>query len=116
MQRETHKINASGKAMGRLAVEIAMLLRGKNKTDFAPYKDEGAFVEVENIKEMKITGNKLKDKMYRRHSQRPGGLKEETMQQIIAKHGIADVLRRAVYGMIPKNKLRERMIKRLKIN
>jgi len=115
MKRETYKITAKGKALGRLAVEIALLLRGKNKVDFAPYKDEGGFVEVEDIDKMKITGKKMTDKMYRRHSQRPGSLKEETMEQLIAKKGKGEILRRAVYGMMPKNKLRDQAIKRLQV-
>ena len=115
VKRQTHTINGEGKPLGRLAVEIALLLRGKQKPDFAPYKDEGDFVLVENIDKIKITGKKLTDKTYRHHSGFPGGLKEQTMEELIQKKGMAEVLRRAVFGMLPKNKLRRQMIKRLKI-
>ena len=114
MPRETYTINAENKVLGRLAVEIVELLRGKNKPDFAPYKDEGGVVMIENINQLKVTGRKLKNKIYYHHSGYPGGLKEQTMQEIIDKKGMSEVLKRAVYGMLPKNKLRDKMIKRLK--
>lgn len=114
MKRKTHKIDASDKVFGRLAVEIAGLLRGKNKPDFAPYKDEGDFVEVKNIGRIKITGKKMKKKIYYHHTGYPGGLKEVPMEKIFEKNP-AEILRRAVYGMLPKNKLRSKQIKRLKI-
>lgn len=114
-KRETYIIDASGKAMGRLAVEIALVLRGKNKTDFAPYKDEGGFVIIENINKMKITGNKMKTKIYYSHTGWPGGFKETPMEKLVEKKGIGEVLKRAVYGMLPTNKLRSRQMKRLKI-
>ena len=114
-KRETKIIDASGKSLGRLATKIAVLLRGKDQADFAPHKDEGVFVEVKNINEMKITGNKLKGKVYYHHTGRPGGFRETTMEELIAKKGKAEVLRRAVYGMLPKNKLRAQQIKQLLI-
>ena len=106
-------LDATNQSLGRLAVEVSIILRGKHKPDFVPYKDGEDFVEVHNIQDIKITGKKMKDKMYRRHSTRPGSLKEETMEQIIKKHGKGEILRRAVYGMLPKNKLRDKAIKRL---
>ena len=112
-KKETKIIDASGKSLGRIASQIALLLRGKDQADFAPHKDKGVFVEVKNIDKMKITGNKLKGKIYAHHTGRPGGFREITMEELIVKKGKAEVLRRAVYGMLPKNKLRAKMIKRL---
>jgi len=114
MKRETKTIDAKDRVLGRLAVEIALLLRGKGKPDFAPNKDIGDIVVVENVNEMKVTGKKLKDKLYKSHTGWPGGFKQKTMQQIVEKKGFQEVLRRAVYGMLPKNKLRQEQIKRLK--
>ncbi len=113
MERKTHKIDAAGKSPGRLASEIAILLRGKNKPDFEPYKDEGDEVVVENVEEMQITGKKLEQKKYYRHSGYPGGLKEEPLSKVMDEKP-EEVLRRAVNGMLPKNKLRKKQIKRLK--
>lgn len=114
MKRNTQTIDATGKPLGRLAVEIARLLRGKHKPDFMPHKDEGDFVVVKNIKKMKITGKKLKQKIYYHHSGYPGGLKETPMEKLF-KENPGEVLKKAVWGMLPKNKLRPKMIKRLKI-
>lgn len=114
MQRETHKIDATGKALGRMATEIATLLRGKHKPDFAPYKDEGDFVIVKNLEKVKITGKKREKKLYRHHSGYPGGLKETPMGELFEKDP-AKVLRKTVMGMLPKNKLRNKQIKRLKV-
>ena len=114
MQRETHIIDATGKVLGRLACEIAILLRGKHKPDFAPYKDVGDFVVVKNVGNLKITGKKMEQKKYFRHSGYLGGAKFIPLKKLFkAKPG--QVLKKAVYGMLPKNKLRAKMIKRLKI-
>ena len=115
MQRYTRTIDASGRPLGRLAVEIAAFLRGKHKPSFAPHKDEGDFVVVENIDKVKITGRKLKNKIYYHHTGFPGGFRKQTMEEIVAKKGFGEILRKAVYGMLPKNKLRAKQIKRLKI-
>lgn len=114
MKRGTKTINAKDKVLGRLAVEVALILRGKEKPDFAPNKDIGDIVVVENVDEMKLTGKKFKGKLYRSHTGWPGGFKEKTMQEIVEKKGFKEILRRAVYGMLPKNKLRQEQIKRLK--
>jgi large subunit ribosomal protein L13 len=114
INRKIHTIDATGKSPGRLAVEIARILRGKHKVDFSPHKDEGDVVVVENVEKMKITGKKLDTKIYYRHTGYPGGLKETPMRKIFEKDP-GEVLKRAVWGMLPKNKLRARMIKRLKI-
>jgi len=113
-KRITRTIDASDKPLGRLAQEVAKILRGKDKPDFMPHKDTGAFVVVENINKIKITGKKLKQKIYYHHSGYPGGLKKIPMEKVFKKDP-GEVLRRAVWGMLPKNKLRAKMIKRLKI-
>ncbi|MDD5146380.1 MAG: 50S ribosomal protein L13 [Candidatus Pacebacteria bacterium] len=115
MQRETYTIDAASKPLGRLATEIAVLLRGKYKTDFAPHKDEGAFVVINNASKIKITGRKLKQKTYYHHTGYPKGFRQINLADLQDKKP-KEPLRRAVMGMLPKNKLREQMIKRLTIN
>lgn len=114
MENKTHTIDASGKALGRLATEIVTILRGKHKPDFVPYKDTGDFVLVKNIKNIKFTGEKLEQKKYYRHTGYLGGLKEIKLKELFEKNP-AEVLKRAVFGMLPRNKLRRLMIKKLKI-
>lgn len=113
MKRETHTIDASGKVLGRLATEVAVLLRGKQKPDFVPYKDMGDFIIVKNVEKIKFTGKKMKQKKYYHHSGYLGGLKETPLETLF-KENPAQVLKKAVYGMLPKNKLRPEQIKRLK--
>lgn len=113
MKRETHTIDATGKVLGRLASEIAILLQGKNKPNFDPSKDLGDFVIVKNVEKLKITGKKIKQKKYFRHSEYLGHYKEIPLEKIF-KERPNEVLKRAVYGMLPKNRLRKKMIKRLK--
>lgn len=113
VKRKTYTIDASDKPLGRLAVEIANILRGKHKVDFVPYKDMGDFVIVKNIAAFKATGKKMDNKIYYRHSGYPGGLKKERMRAVFEKNP-EELLRRAVMGMLPKNKLRAAQIKRLK--
>ena len=115
MERKTHTIDAANKVLGRLATEIAILLRGKNKIDFAPNKDIGDFVIVKNIKKIKITGKKFEKKIYYHHTGYLGGLKETPFKKLFKKDP-GEVLKKAVFGMLPKNKLRAKQIKRLKIN
>jgi len=113
MTTKTHIIDASDKSLGRLATKIANLLRGKHKPDFVPYKDVGDFVVVKNIKKIKFTGKKLEKKKYYHHSGYLGGLKEIPLKKIFQKNPQA-VLKKAVWGMLPKNKLRAQIIKKLK--
>ncbi|MBI2626021.1 MAG: 50S ribosomal protein L13 [Candidatus Nealsonbacteria bacterium] len=113
MQRKTHTIDAAGRILGRLAVEISLLLRGKNKPDFAPYKDGGDFVTVKNVEKMLISGKKMEQKKYYRYSGYSSGLKETSLK-VMFKKKPGEVLRTAVSGMMPKNKLRAMQIKRLK--
>jgi len=114
MIRAIHKIDATNKAMGRLASEIAVLLRGKHKVEFQPYLDLGDVVEVSNVEKMKITGNKLEQERVRTHSGYPGNLKEIVLKQAI-KVNPGKVLTKCVYRMLPDNRLRAKMLKRLKI-
>lgn len=113
MKRKTHTIDAAGKVLGRLASEIVILLRGKYKPDFRPNLDMGDFVIVKNVSKLKITGKKMEQKKYFYHSGFLGGLKEVPLKKIF-KTNPAEVLRKAVFGMLPKNKLRAEQIKRLK--
>ncbi|HEK85403.1 MAG TPA: 50S ribosomal protein L13 [Candidatus Aminicenantes bacterium] len=114
IQQKWWLINADGQILGRLATEIAILLRGKNKPQFAPSVDTGDFVVVINAEKIKTTGNKIEDKIYYSHSLYPGGLKEKKLKEMLAAKP-EEVIRRAVWGMIPKNKLGRAVIKKLKI-
>lgn len=112
--RQKHEIDATGKAPGRIATEVAVLLRGKNKPDFSPHIDNGDYVTVMNAGNVVFTGKKLVQKDYFHHTMYPGGLVRTPMKRVFEKDP-ADVIRRAVYGMLPKNKLRDEMMKRLTI-
>lgn len=114
VERTTHAIDATGKAPGRLAADISTLLQGKDRTDYVANVDMGGTVIVENTDAMKITGNKLTDKLYQRHSGHPGGLKEERLKDVFMRDS-GEVLRRAVLRMLPKNRLRTERMKRLMI-
>jgi len=114
IQRKTHTIDAAGKVLGRLAVEIAILLRGKHKPDFVPYKDMGDFIKVKNVDKIRLTGKKTEKKIYYHHTGYLGSLKEVPFKKLFKKDP-SQVLKKAVLGMLPKNKLRAEQIKRLKI-
>jgi len=114
MKRKTHTIDATDVSLGRLAVKISILLRGKDKPEFMPNQDGGDFVQVKNIKKVRITGNKLKQKIYYHHTGYIGSLKEIPMGVVFAKNP-GEVLKKTVLGMLPKNKLRAKQIKRLKV-
>ena len=113
-QRKIISVDAENKSLGRLAVEVAISLRGKNKPDFVPYKDVGDTVVVKNIDKMKFTGNKLENKNYFHFTGYLGNMKQATLKEFLIKRGPKEVLRKAVMGMLCKNKLRARQIKRLK--
>ena len=114
MQRNTHTIDAKNRVLGRLATEIAILLRGKHKLDFAPNKDIGDFVIIKNADKIRFTGKKFEQKKYYHHTGYLGGLKEISLKKLFEKNP-TQVLKKAVFGMLPKNKLRAKQIKRLKI-
>ena len=111
--RKTHQIDATDRPLGRLATEVVIILRGKNKPTFRPNFDHGDFVEVINCDKIKFTGKKLEQKDYIWHSNYPGGLKRRKVADVF-KTDPGEVLKRAVLGMLPKNRLRPEMIKRLK--
>lgn len=115
IDRKVHKIDATGKIAGRLASRIAILLMGKHKATFDRSLDCGDFVEVSNVKGIKFSGNKATTKVYHRHTQYPGGLHTTKVKDLL-KNDPAEVLRKTVYNMLPKNRLRPKMLKRLNIS
>ena len=114
IERKTHQIDATDKVLGRLATQIAILLRGKDVATFRPNVDAGANVEVINASKIRFSGKKLEQKEYIWHTNYPGGLKRKKVKDVFAKDP-GQVLKTAVMGMLPKNKLRSQMIKRLKV-
>jgi len=114
IQREWFVIDAKDQTLGRLATQIAHILRGKHKPIFSPHMDVGDFVIVINCEKIRVTGNKLDDKRYYRHSGYPGGLRSVTLRQQLDRFPDR-VIHTAVRGMLPKNKLGRQMIKKLKI-
>jgi large subunit ribosomal protein L13 len=114
MVKQWYLIDAKGKVLGRLASKIANILRGKNKVIFSPHLDTGDFVVVVNAEQVRLTGDKLKGKVYYHHSGYPGGLKTITAEKLLAKRP-EEVLRRAVKGMLPKNRLGRKVFKKLKV-
>jgi len=115
MQREIYKVDAAEQTLGRLASDIAKHLIGKHKPSFQSHIDVGDIVEVTNIKDVKITGKKLEQKKYFRHSGFPGGIKTKVMGEIFEEKP-SEVLKMAVSRMLPKNKHRVERLKRLKIS
>ena len=113
MEKKTYTMDATGKKLGRLASEIAVLLMGKNRTDFAKNRIPDIKVEVNSASALSINSAKAKAKTYTRYSLYPGGLKKETMEHLKNRLGAKEVLRKAVSGMLPKNKLRSQMMKNL---
>ena len=110
--RTWHEVNLENKILGRAATGIAQLLMGKAKPDYAANSDCGDNVVVVNVDKIKVSGRKLVQKVYTTYSGYPGGLKREKLGKLLERRP-EDVVRRAVWGMLPKNKLRDRMIKRL---
>ena len=107
-------IDCSGKKLGRLSVQIANILRGKNKPEYTPNSDVGDFVVLINAERVEISGNKSKDKIYYKHTGYPGNLKEINFQDLLNKDP-EKVLRNAVKGMLPKNRLNRKIINKLKV-
>lgn len=114
IQREKHTIDASDKILGRLATEVVTLLMGKNKPSFVPYLDTGDFVVVTNASKVKVSGKKMSQKVYIRHSGYPRGLKVETFDKLILRKP-EYIIEHAVKGMLPHSKLGRKMIKKLKV-
>jgi len=107
-------INAEGKVLGRLATEVAVLLRGKKNPKYVDFMDSGDFVIVINAEKIRVTGKKIEQKKYYSHSGYPGGLKEKSLKELLEKKP-EEVIRKAVWGMIPKNKLGRAVHQKLKV-
>ncbi|MGE4535440.1 MAG: 50S ribosomal protein L13 [Desulfovibrio sp.] len=114
INRNWFVVDASDKILGRLASAVAVRLRGKHKAEFAPHMDTGDFIVVVNAAKVKTTGRKLDKKMYYRHSGWIGGLKETSLRDMLDKKP-EEVIRKAVRGMLPKNRLGRAMLKKLKV-
>ncbi|HYG60697.1 MAG TPA: 50S ribosomal protein L13 [Symbiobacteriaceae bacterium] len=114
VERKWYVVDAEGKTLGRLASQIAAILRGKHKPTFTPHCDTGDYVIIVNAEKIQFTGSKLTDKLYRRHTGYPGGLKETTAQNLLAKHPIRP-LEIAIRGMLPHNRLGRAMFRKLKV-
>ncbi|ERN42242.1 ribosomal protein L13 [Rubidibacter lacunae KORDI 51-2] len=114
IERNWYVVDAADRRLGRLAAQIANILRGKNKPYFTPHMDTGDFVIVVNAEKAIVTGNKASQKLYRRHSGRPGGMKTETFMQLQAR--IPErIIEKAVKGMLPKNSLGRQLFTKLKV-
>jgi len=113
-QRQWHIVDADGKVLGRLASEVAKVLRGKHKPAFAPHVDAGDFVIVVNAQGVRLTGKKREDKIYYRHSEYPGGMRTSTAEKLLADKP-ETLIRLAVKGMLPKSRLGRRLSTKLKV-
>ena len=112
VERKWYVVDADGMTLGRLASEVAKVLRGKNKAIFTPHLDTGDYVIIVNAEKVKVTGKKMEQKIYYRHSDYVGGMKETTLKEMLAKHP-ERVLEFAVKGMLPKGPLGRQMYKKL---
>ena len=112
IERHWRVVDADGATLGRLATQVAATLRGKTKATFTPHLDTGDPVVVINAAKIKVTGKKLADKKYIRHSGYPGGFRAETLERLLARRP-EEVVRRAVRGMLPRNRLGEKMSRKL---
>jgi large subunit ribosomal protein L13 len=113
-EREWLLVDASGKTLGRLATQLADILRGKRKPEYTPHIDTGDFVVVVNAEKVHVTGNKLQAKLYRRHSGYPGGLRERTLEEMLERRP-QEVIRLAVKGMLPRNRLARQQLRKLRV-
>jgi large subunit ribosomal protein L13 len=114
VERKWHVIDAEGQTLGRLATEIARLLRGKNKPQYTPHVDTGDFVVVVNAEKVVVTGKKAEQKIYYRHTGYPGGLRE-TSYEVLLERKPTEILRKAVRGMMPRTRLGRQQFRKLKI-
>ena len=114
VKRKWYIVDAKGKTVGKIATKLADILRGKNKPTFSPHLDSGDFVIIINSKEIRLTGDKMNQKTYHHHTRFPGGLRTATAGELIEKKP-NEVIRHAVAGMIPHNKLKKYILKKLKI-
>jgi large subunit ribosomal protein L13 len=107
-------VDANGQTLGRLATQIAVALRGKNKPEYTPHVDTGDFVVVVNAEKISVTGSKRTEKKYYRHSGYPGGIKERTLTEMLERRP-EEVIRKAVKGMLPRNRLSRKQLTKLKV-
>jgi large subunit ribosomal protein L13 len=114
VERKWYVVDAEGETLGRLATELAVILRGKHKPQYTPHVDTGDFVVVVNADKVVVTGRKAEQKVYRRHTGYPGGLKT-TSYETMMRRKPAEVLRKAVFGMMPKSRLARQQVKKLKV-
>ncbi len=114
VERNWYVVDAAGKTLGRLASEIAKILRGKHKPEFTPHVDTGDYVIVVNAEKVELTGNKWEDKLHYKHSNYPGGLKKTPYEELRKKKP-EFIIQKAVRGMIPHNKLGRQVVKKLKV-
>lgn len=114
VKRNWHVIDAEGKVLGRLSTQIATLLIGKHKPDYTPHVDSGDYVVVLNATKVVVTGRKQTDKIYARHSQYPGGFRQESFDKLQGRRPEA-IIEKAVKGMLPKNRLQDPRLRRLKV-
>lgn len=114
LEKKWWLINADGKVLGRLASEVAVLLRGKKKPSFTPFLDTGDFVIIINAEKVRVTGRKIEQKVYYHHSGYPGGLTVKTLKELMDKKP-EEVVKKAVWGMIPKGKLGSAVYRKLKV-
>ena len=112
--RNWYLVDADGQTLGRLATQIADTLRGKNKAQYTPHVDTGDFVVVVNAEKIAVTGNKRSDKLYWRHSGYPGGIRSRTLQEMLDRRP-EEVIRTAVRGMLPRNRLARQQLTKLKV-
>ncbi|HPZ40406.1 MAG TPA: 50S ribosomal protein L13, partial [Candidatus Atribacteria bacterium] len=114
IEKKWYVVDAEGQVLGRLASQVAQILMGKHKSIYTPFMDVGDFVIVVNAEKVKVTGKKKDQKLYRWHTGYPGGFKSETLGSLLNRRP-EEVIRRAVWGMIPHNRLGRKMIRKLKI-
>ena len=114
VDRRWHVVDAEGQTLGRLATRIADTLRGKDKPTYTPHVDTGAFVVVVNAEKIQVTGQKLDKKIYYRHSGYPGGLRSRTLEEMLERRP-EEVIRLAVKGMLPRNRLARQQLRKLKV-
>lgn len=112
--RKWYVVDAEGQTLGRLATQLADLLRGKRKPDYTPHIDTGDFVVVVNAEKIRVTGNKMDSKIYWRHSGYPGGIRSRTLREMLERQP-EEVIRKAVKGMLPRNKLARQQLTKLKV-
>jgi len=114
VEKKEYQIDAAGKILGRMATEAAVLLRGKNTASWLPYITPENRVIIFNTDKIKVTGKKMEQKFYRHHTGYPGGLKEESLAKLLERDS-REVIKLAIYGMLPRNKTRDKIIKNLKL-